>query len=115
MDIVLNFRGAEYRIPDERAFEVGERVERVATLPEILSWGQSPQFHTMARCFGVLLRAAGGTATDREIHREMMAGFTRGDAGAHFEALNLLVTVLMDGAPENKAGGDNQPEKPEAS
>jgi len=108
-DIVLTFRGEEYVIPETRAFEIGERVEEVASLPEVLSWAKSPKFFKMARCIGVMLRAAGGRATDKEVHKQMMADFTAGNPTAYFAALASLVAVLMDGAPESKGGEPGEP------
>lgn len=112
-DIVIAFKGEEYVIPESRAFEIGERVEDVAALPEVLSWIKKPKFFKMARCLGVMLRAAGGRMTDKEVHTQMMADFTAGNPGAYLAALSGLVAVLMDGAPANSGGGE--PEKTDAS
>lgn len=101
-DIVIAFKGEEYVIPESRAFEIGERVEEIASLPEVLTWAKVPKFFKMARCIGVMLRAAGGLATDRQVHKQMMADFETGNPAAYFSALAALVAVLMDGAP---AGG----------
>jgi hypothetical protein len=112
-DIVIAFQGEEYVIPESRAFEIGERVEEIASLPEVLSWAKVPKFFKMARCIGVMLRSAGGLATDKQIHRQMMADFNSGNPAAYFTALASLVAVLMDGAP---AGGKaDAPEKKDAS
>ena len=105
-DIRIVFGGEEYVIPETRAFEIGERVEEIATLPEILGWAKKPKFFKMARCVGELLRAAGGRMTDKEVHAAMMADFTAGNPGAYFAALSSLVAVLMDGAPSGKGGDD---------
>lgn len=112
-DIKLTFRGEDYIIPESRAFEVGERVEEVAVLPEIIGWAKRPKFHKMARCFAEMLRAAGARVTDKEVHTEMMGQFTAGNPASYFGALNALVSVLMDGAPQGK--GDPDAEKPDAS
>lgn len=112
-DIIIAFQGEEYIIPETRAFEIGERVEEVAGLPEVLSWAKKPKFFKMARCIGVMLRAAGGRMTDKDVHKQMMADFTAGNPAAYFAALASLVAVLMDGAPQG--GGSDEPEKPAAS
>lgn len=112
-DIKIIFRGDEFTIPESRAFEIGERIEDIATLPEIIGWARKPKFFKMARCFGEMLRAAGGRATDRDVHTAMMADFGAGNPGAYFGALNSLLTVLMDGAPQGK--GDPDEGKPTAS
>lgn len=106
-DIVMMFRGEEFIIPESRAFEIGERIEDVASLPEVLSWAKSPKFYKMARCIGVMLRAAGGRMTDKDVHKQMMADFQSGNPAAYFAALSSLVAVLMDGAPET-GGGDQE-------
>lgn len=111
-DIVIAFKGDEFVIPESRAFEIGERVEEIASLPEVLSWAKTPKFFKMARCIGVMLRAAGGRMTDKQVHAQMMADFQSGHPAAYFAALASLVAVLMDGAPQGK-GGD-EPEKTDA-
>lgn len=125
--IVMTFRGAEYRIPEEKAFAVGEQVEDIVTLPELMSWGAAPKFYKVARCYGVMLRAAGAKVSDAEIHREMMAQIAEigaaggGDAeGAKAvlatQAVGSLIAVLMDGVPTGGAmGGGAAPGKPNAS
>jgi hypothetical protein len=108
-DIRIIFGGEEYVIPESRAFEIGERVEDIATLPEILGWAKKPKFFRMARCVGEMLRAAGGRMTDKEVHTEMMKDFSAGNPGAYFAALSSLVAVLMDGALTGKGGDEGKP------
>ncbi|HCZ00179.1 MAG: hypothetical protein A3D16_12135 [Rhodobacterales bacterium RIFCSPHIGHO2_02_FULL_62_130] len=112
-EIKIIFRGEEFSIPESRAFEIGERIEDIATLPEIIGWARKPKFFKMARCFGEMLRAAGGRVTDKEVHSAMMADFESGKPAAYFGALNSLLIVLMDGAPQGK--GDAEEGKPDAS
>lgn len=112
-DLILKFRGQEYALPENRAFEAGEVVEEIATLPEVMSWAKAPRFHKLARCFAALLNCAGARVTPKEVHSEMMAGFAKGDPGEHLVALMALVNVLMDGAP--KGDGDAPEKTPAAS
>lgn len=114
-DIVLIFRGQEHILPEGRAFEAGEAVEEIATLPEVLGWAKRPQFHKMSRCFAAMLAVAGCRAAARDVHAEMMAGFRSGNPGAHFAALNALVAVLMDGAPAGDGGADDAGKQEAAS
>lgn len=107
-DIKIVFRGDEYVIPESRAFEIGERVEDIATLPEILGWARKPKFFKMARCVGEMLRAAGGRMTDKDVHAEMMKDFSAGNPGAYFTSLSALVAVLMDGAPTGRGGDEGK-------
>jgi hypothetical protein len=118
MGIVLNWRGAEYRIPDERAFEAGERLEDVVTLGELMAWGNAPKFHKLARCFATLLRFAGCKVSDREVLGDMMAqikdGGAEGEQLVAAQAVASLIAVLMDGAPAS-AGGEAPAGKTTAS
>ena len=109
-DIRIVFRGDEYVIPDSRAFEIGERVEDIASLPEILGWAKKPKFFKMARCFGEMLRASGGRMSDKDVHSEMMKDFSAGNPGTYFAALSALISVLMDGAPQSKGGDEGKPD-----
>lgn len=103
--IAVEFKGVVYEIPDSRAFEAGEAVEDIVTLPEIAAWGENPKFFKLSRCFGALLRFAGCKVSDKEVHSEMMAQVKRaGDGGEELlaaQAVSALVAVLMDGAPED--------------
>ncbi|MCA3792741.1 MAG: hypothetical protein IOC66_10665 [Burkholderia sp.] len=111
-DIRITFQGEEFVIPESRAFEIGERVEEIASLPEVIGWAKNPKFFKMSRCIGVILRAAGGRMTDKDVHTQMMADFQAGNPAAYFNVLASLVHVLMDGAPQGKGG---EPEKTDAS
>lgn len=101
-DITLRFRGVDYVLPEAKAFLAGEAVEEIATLTEVIAWQRRPQFRKMARCFAAMLNIAGCRADHREVHSEMMNGFKKGDPTAHLQALAMLITVLMDGAPETE-------------
>lgn len=112
--IRMNFRGGEYIIPENRAFEVGGDIEEVATLFEIIGWMKTPRFHKMARCLGIMLRAAGCNVDDRDVHSELMASVTSSGSNDYMTAaLFGLVNLMMDGAP--KAEGNPQGGKVTAS
>lgn len=113
-DIKIEFRGEEYTIPESKAFAVGELVEDVVTLPEIMQWLSSPRYHKMARALGVMIRFAGGRATDAEIHRELLTQLQDRQGDKLIAAVFMLTQVLMGDAPQMK-GGEAEPEKPAAS
>ena len=112
-NIVLSFKGEEFTILENQAFEVGEAVEDVVTLPELASWGSRPKFFKLARCFGVMLRFAGCKVSDQDVHREMMANVASAEEGGEeilaAQAVGALVAVLMNGAPD----GDDAEDAPE--
>lgn len=109
-DIVLKWRGQEYRIPDARAFEAGAALEEVVTLAELQSFSTKPRFFTIAKAMGCLLRFAGVKVSDSEVKREVdasimraaSAGVDENDAKEVFavQAVQQLVAVLFDGAPD---------------
>lgn len=121
-DIVLKWKGQEYRIPDARAFEAGAALEEVVTLSELQSFGVRPKFFTLARAMGVLLRFAGVKVSDREVKSEIDAsisgavsqGLDETDVKEVFavSAIQQLVAVLFDGAPKD---GDGEPGETSAS
>lgn len=117
-DIRLTFKGAEYVIPDNRAFEIGMMLEDIVTLSQMSKLMADPKFYTIARCYGTLLRFAGCKVSDREVLTEMMDKVKSGDRGAGrlaaLEALGMIAAVLMDGAPQDEADGPPS-EKTEAS
>lgn len=107
-DIRISFRGEEYVIPENRAFEIGERVEQIAPLTEVLAWQRRPRFFAMSRCIGEMLRFAGAKVSDKEVHAELMGQFMGKDVQATMGALYLLMTVLMGDAPKRVGDGEGQ-------
>ena len=96
-DIVIIYKGAEYTIREDRAFQIGERVESIATLGEISGWQASPQYHRMARCVGEMLRFAGCKTSDREVFEELMRCLKSGDGQTFYAVLVSLITTLTHG------------------
>lgn len=114
-DIRITFKGVEYTIPENRAFAVGELVEGIATLAEVFSWASTPRYFKMARCLGAMLRFAGATVTDEQVHSELMALLKQHQSEELIGSIYMLVSVLMMGAPEASGSSDGEPEKPAAS
>lgn len=109
-DIVMQFRGAEYRLPEAKVFAVGEEIEDIAPLFEITRWQQNPNFHKVARCLGVMLRAADCKASDREIYGELIQSVKAGGRDGYLGgALFALIGAMFDGAPQNDDGEPGEP------
>lgn len=114
-DIVLKWRGQEYRIPDSRAFEAGAAVEEVVTLSDLQSFATRPRFFVIAKAMGALLRFAGVKVSDSEVKREIDASILKASkAGADAEAakeafavnaISQLMQVLFEGAPNDEEEG----------
>jgi hypothetical protein len=114
-DIVLKWRGQEYRIPDSRAFEAGAAVEEVVTLSDLQSFATRPRFFVIAKAMGALLRFAGVKVSDSEVKREIDASILKASkAGADVEAakdafavnaISQLMQVLFEGAPNDDEEG----------
>jgi len=123
-DIVLKWRGKDYRIPESRAFEAGAALEEVVTLAAVQSWATIPRFFVIAKAMGLLLRFAGCKVSDAEVKQEIdrsiaraaAQGVTEGEAKELFaiQAMQQLVAVLFDGAPESD-DDEAAPEKASAS
>ncbi|MFA9232074.1 MAG: hypothetical protein ACEQSU_15220 [Microgenomates group bacterium] len=99
--ITMKWRGAEYTIPASRAFEIGERLERIVTIGEIGSWGEKVPFYTVARCYAEMLSYAGAKVTKEDVFTDIMSGL-KGAASEGIpavEAVFALVGCLMGGAP----------------
>lgn len=106
-DVVLMFRGAEYRIPENRLFDVGSRIEDIAPLFQVTDWQRIPHFHKMAQCLRVMLEAGGAKTTDREVYAELLKSVKTGGRDGYLGgALFALIAALFDGAPQDNEGGD---------
>lgn len=115
-DIILNWRGQDYRIPESRAFEAGAELEEVVTLAELQAFATRPKFFTIAKAMGRLLRFAGVRVSDTEVKREIDASIAQAaKAGADpaaakelfaVQAMSQLVAVLFDGSPDQAGDGE---------
>ena len=108
-DIVIVYKGQEYTIREDRAFQIGERVEAIATLGEISGWQANPQYHRMARCVGEMLRFAGCKTSDRDVFDELMRTLKSADGGAFFGILVSLITTLTHGMLIDDVKADDAP------
>jgi hypothetical protein len=117
--IALEWAGKQYTILETEAFAVGELVEDIITLGELPELARRPKFHKIARVYGEMLRFAGAKVTDQEVHSAMMSQVKAaggGDMGAQMiagAAIEALVAILMDGAPQDE--GENEGKKTDAS
>ena len=116
--ITLKFKDESFTISESQAFEVGEVVEDVVTLPELAKWGESPKFFKLARAYGAMLRFAGCKVSDQEVHAEMMGQIRNAEDGGEeilaAQAVANLIAILMNGAPEED-DDEAAPEKKKAS
>jgi hypothetical protein len=107
-EITLSWAGKEYVIPASKGFQIGEQIEEIVTLAEVVtSWQQRPRMFKLARCYAAMLRFAGCRAvTDAQVFQTIMG--EDGDAQAASEraaqAMNSLIEVLMGGAPTAAEG-----------
>lgn len=108
-DIVLKYRGAEYRLPASQFFEVGDQIEDVALLFEVIGWQKSPHTRKMSRCIHIMLTAAGCKTTKEEVLHELMLSVTKGDGNVR-QMLDALVYAMMDGAPDGNGDASGEPQ-----
>jgi hypothetical protein len=115
MQIEMEWKGRQYVVPENRAFELGEMVEDIITLAELPEFAARPKFRKIARVYGAMLRFAGAKCTDEEVHSAIMAEIKTGSERQELatRAITMLVDVLMDGAPTN--GGAETGKKESAS
>lgn len=108
-DIVLNYGGKVWTIAENQAFAVGELVEEIVTIPELVTWGQKMKFFKIARCYGAMLRFAGAKVTDEDVHATIIAEIAAAGVGAEqltaVAAVAALMDVLMGGAPSAEVEG----------
>lgn len=102
-DVRLTFKGAEYVIPDNRAFAAVDLVEEHITLGQMGRQQKDPQFGKIAKAYGALLRFAGCKTSDRAVYSEMMKAVNSGEPGAGYAVamnhLAALALIVMEGAP----------------
>ena len=105
------WRGKAYKIPADKAFQIGMEVEDIATLAEIGSWGNNPRMFKLAAAYGTMLRFAGAKVADTQVLESITPGGD--DEGGAASAVKALVDLLLSGA--KTTGNEAPPEKISAS
>jgi len=110
MQIELSWKGRDYVVPEDRAFELGEQVEDIITLAELPELAQRPKFRKIARVYGTMLRFAGARCTDAEVHSAIMDEIKSGSDKQELatKAIAMLVAILMDGAPAGNGADEGK-------
>lgn len=107
--IDITWKGKDYSIPANETFELGEEIEDVISLAEISNMAQKPNFRRIARCYSIILNFAGAHTNPQEIHSVMMDQMKNGEEaeqlGLITSAIQTLLAILMDGAPEEMGEG----------
>lgn len=106
--ISLTWDGETHIIKPNQAFEAAEVVERHMSLMDVAKIKDNLPLTKLARCYADLVEFAGGYAEAAEVHSVMMqqmkAQAVMSSDGAQsmlvVKALQDLVEILMDGAPE---------------
>ncbi|MBL4704470.1 MAG: hypothetical protein JKY54_08105, partial [Flavobacteriales bacterium] len=89
-------------------------IEEIITLSELLMMQGAPKFHKLARCYSTMINFAGGKTTPAEVHELMMKEVRESLGNAHAKearqlmattAVAMLVSFLMDGAPQGGEPG----------
>lgn len=115
--IQIEWKGETYVIPENEVFEVGEQIEDIVTLADLHGMATNPRFRKLARCYAVMLRHAGASVTDQDVHTHMMDGL-KGEDDKAILALNAVTTltnILMDGAPEMDEDDEGDKKKTKSS
>ena len=115
--ITIEWKGETLVIGEDEAFELGEQIEEIVTFTELISMQAKPKFHKLSRCYAVMIVFAGGYATPKEVHSMMMAQIKDKSQKALLvtEAVGTLISILMDGAPEEDGGDEEEGEKKDSS
>lgn len=111
--ITITWNSEEYTLNENEAFLAADAVEDVITVGELVEMLQSMRnvrFAKLAMAFGALLREAGASVSDKEIHDEFKAALSNAPQAEKMalarKAMLNLVGVIMDGAPSE--GGDSE-------
>lgn len=109
--IKLTWKGESATLTEDQAFLAADAVEQVATFGELVEMRMKPgkiRFVLLAKAYAALLTEAGIPTKAREVHREFMKVVNAGGNAEKrlalaVEAIDWLLMVLMDGAPEPEA------------
>lgn len=111
--IRLTWKGEAATLKEDGVFLAADAVEQEVTFGELVQMritGKNIRFTQIAKAYAAMLREAGLNVTAREVHSEIMKVVRTADKAEKLsmalEAIDWLLVVLMDGAPEQDDEGD---------
>lgn len=118
----IKWQGQEATVKADQAFELADAIEQHVTVGELAVMRSVPgriQYVKLSKAYAAMLMACGIPAKAKDVHGEftkVLRSATADDRlGMAIEALDWLLMVLMDGAPEpepdDKPVKDAAPEK----
>lgn len=106
--IKLTWKGNEATLNEDQVFFAADAVEQEITFGELVKMrtsGQNIRFTQISKAYAAILNEAGLSVTSREVHSEIMKAVRTADKteklNMALEAIDWLLIVLMDGAPED--------------
>lgn len=109
--ISLKWNGEEYTLNEKEAFLAADAVEDVLTLGELVAMradGSKIKFAKLSSAYAAMLMEAGCKVDPVDIHKAFTDRLKGKDEGFKLEmaveAIDWLILVLMDGAPESDEG-----------
>lgn len=115
-EIIVKWKGEEYPITEDRAFEVADALEEIVTVFELhamVSDIKALKVNKLARAFAALLTELGAKATPREVRSAIVDGLKgQGDASQWGTIAMTLLSILFDGLPEGEGETEGNAETP---
>lgn len=90
-DIVMTWRGVEYRVVEEKTMALGAIVEDIVNITQLSNPAGPPLFKA-SMALGAALRFAGCKVSDREIHSAL---FEKDAAASMLATLNVLLSIML--------------------
>jgi len=111
--IKLTWNGETATLKEDQVFYAADAVEQVITFGELVQMrttGSNIRFTQISKAYAAMLSEAGLSVTPREVHAEIMKAVRTSDKAEKLklalEAIDWLLIILMDGAPEESDEGD---------
>jgi len=118
-DVVLEWAGKEYTVPEDRVMRLIAKIEDVVTLHEIHQYAErgTAPLGKMSMAYATALNVAGCRVSDAEVYKRVMSSGTEGAA-----AQEILMGLLQMMVPpedlqieEPQGDGARPPGKPTAA
>jgi hypothetical protein len=117
--IKLTWKGQAATLSEDQAFYAADAVEQHVTFGDLVAMrtsGKNIRFAQISRAYAALLNEAGLSVTDREVHSEIMSAVRTANKAEKLsmalEAIDWLLIVVMDGAPEADPEGETEGNAP---
>lgn len=110
-EIKIKWDGETFKVKEDQVFDIASQLEEFLDFRTLHLMAHRPSFTKLSRALAVIINTCGGDVSPKDIHKEMMKEVKalnpedlqtglQGSSLMAATAVEIVLEILMDGAPE---------------